>query len=647
VTLGETSGNAIWNASSTLDINGNMNLTLGTLNRATTSLTLAGNLTIGANGFISGMGTTTFDGINPSTWTDQNATKQNIGRVVVDGTSKSLLLGSNVIMQSMLIGSNDIFDAVSNYTTSVYGDWINNNTFIPRTGTVSFIATTTNKVITAGGDAFYDLTFNGIGGLWSFSENTLTVNNDFRISTGTVTMPTGTTTINGSFNTVGGTFAHNNALLYFTSANPETIAASGTPFTNAFYDLRFGGVGSYAFLDTYATTTNDFTITQGTITLPSAQLTVGGSFAQTSGSFVHNSGTVAFVSAVAESIDINNSSFNSLVFDGSGSWSFVDASVTAQGSVWVNAGTVTLPSNTFTIGGSYGNNATVTHNSGTVLFNSTDTGETINFGGSSLYNVTFNGIGGGWTITTHATTTNNFTLASTSLFTLASGQVLSVGATFTNGTSPASTTWTGSTLSLESGNYSLNTKSSLGDTYATLRVKANTDIKMWNSNATVYDIDATGSLYSQDHTAVDGDLYIFGGYERTSGNEYWSYATDFDGTALATSTARQVDVRFASGASATITGSLFSVSGTTSATTTVANQGSGTYTILGRASTTTFGHYNFDDLGTSGVSLTGTGTVTSVVVQDFQSRLQQLMQIQDYKYIELIFQPQQPLVQRT
>jgi len=613
LTFGTTTGSATWNLATPLDVNNTVTVTRGTLARGTVAITVGGSLVNSANGTWTGIGTTTFDGTGTSNWSDSNAVLQNVGRVVIDGTSKTIQLGGNVRAQSVSIGSDDVLDvSISNYDIYLYSDFINNNAFVARSGEVFFNATTTNRTITAGGDAFYDVTFNGAGGSWSFTEPNLSITNNLTIATGTVTMPTGTTTLSGSFSSVGGTFAHNNATVLFNASSAKTISASGTPFTNAFYNMTFMGSGSWSFLDTSATTSNHMLITQGTVIFPSANLSVGGSFTQSGGSFTHNSGTVTFTSASAETIDVNNTSFNSLAFMGGGSWSFVDASVTALGSVWVNGGTVIFPSSTFTIGGSLGNTASITHNSGTVLFSSTDGGETINLGNSSLYNMTFNGVGGGWTITAHATTTNNFTLSTTSAFTLANGQTLAVGGVFSNAVANASTTWTGSTLSLEAGNYSINTKTNTGDAYATLRVKANTDIKMWNSSAGTYTVDGTGSLYSQDHAGVDGDLYIFGNYPRTSGNEYWSYATDFDGTVLGTSSSRQVDVRFASGASASITGSLFEIQGSATATTTIANQGSGTYTIASAVSTTTFRYYDFNNLGISGVTLAGTGVVTSL-----------------------------------
>ena len=246
-----------------------------------------------------------------------------------------------------------------------------------------------------------------------------------------------------------------------------------------------------------------------------------------------------------------------------------------------------------------------------MLFNSTDTGETVAFGTSALYDVTFNGEGGGWTITEPATTTNNFTLATTSDWTLASGQILSVGGVFDNSVGGASTTWTGSTLALRAGSYSINNKTEAGDVYATIDISADTDIKMWNSVAGTYNVNPSGSLYSQDHNAADGDLYIWGNYVNNQGNEYWSYATDFDGADI-TGSERQADVRFADGASASISSSTFEIIGDSLASTTIANQGAGNYTIDISAGTTTANYYSFSDLGSTGVSFADGGEVASL-----------------------------------
>jgi Domain of unknown function (DUF2341) len=605
VTVGTTTGSGTWNLSSTFDINGNLTVSRGTLARGTTQIFVVGNLLNETNGVWTGVGTTTFDGNTAATWRNQNPTPQNTGNTVIDGTSKIVTLASNVAAQSISIGANDTLDAsTSNYDITVYGRWNNQNNFLARSGEVIFAAGTAGQTITTTGDAFYDLTFNGGGGGWAFTENAVQVGNDLRVAQGTVTLPSATTTIAGSFNATGGTFQNNNGTMLFTSGSAETLTFAGGTFTNVAYNLQFTGAGSWTVADTNATSTNNVRVTQGTLNFPSGVFAIGGLLADTGGVYTGGTGTVRFYSATAKILTAGGSSFNNVTFDGTGSWSFTDTNVSVNRNLTVTQGTLTLPSIAILIAGSYDNNATVVPGTGTVQFNSNDAGETIDFGASPLYNVVFNNATGGWTIVSNGTTTNALTLTAATNLTVNSGVTLSVGTTFTNSVGGAATTWTGSTLALRAGNYSLNTKTTGGDAYGTLAVAANTDIKMWNSVATAYAVNGTGSLYSQDHNALDGDLYIFGGYERTSGTEYWSYATDFDGTALG-GTPRQVDVRIASGASASFIGSTVQILGISTASTTVANQGSGTYTVNVTGGSATAQYYQFTDLGGSGLSLLG------------------------------------------
>lgn len=614
VTLGTTTGNATWTLGSPLDVDGAFTVSRGTFARGSTVITIAGNLSTDANGYWTGIGTTTFDGATVATWNDQNTTTQNVGRVVVDGTSKAVSLAGNVAAQSITIGANDTLDAsTGNFDITVYGSWLNQNNFLARSGEVFFAATSSGKTITTTGDAFYDLSFTGVGGGWSFTESTLLVNNDFRVSTGTVTLPTATTTIAGSFNATDGSFAHNNGILYFTSTAAETLTFDGDLFTNVAHNLTFNGSGNWTVTDPNATSTNDVRVMQGTLNFGAGVFAIGGTLVDAGGAYVGGAGTVLFYSSAAETLTAGSSSFNNVIFNGSGSWSFSDMNVDANGDLLVQQGTLTLPNGNFTLGGSYENNAAVVPATGILTFDSTDTGETIDFGASDLYDVTFNGSTGGWTLIAPATTTRNFTLTNASTWTLASGQLLSVAGTFTNSVGGASTTWTGSTLSLEAGDYSINTKTNSGDAYETLRIAANTDVTMWNSSAASYGVNVAGSLYSQDHAGVNGDLYIFGAYENVSGAEYWSYAKDFDGTDLATtSSERQVDVRFAAGASAALVDSVFEVLGDSVASTTIANQGAGTYTVNVSGGTTTAQYYEFANLGATGISFNNAAIVSEL-----------------------------------
>ena len=99
----------------------------------------------------------------------------------------------------------------------------------------------------------------------------------------------------------------------------------------------------------------------------------------------------------------------------------------------------------------------------------------------------------------------------TSDFTLQSGQALAVGDQFSN--AAATTTWSGSTLFLYGGDYVANA-STTSDVYGTLLIGSSAAVRLWNSDATTILTQSGGSLYSQDHAEVDGDLYIYGDFRR-------------------------------------------------------------------------------------------------------------------------------------
>jgi hypothetical protein len=534
VTFGETAGVATWDIiDATLDVNQALRVNQGTLDRSTTAVTVAGLLATGANGFWSGSGTTTFDGVGSVTWADTNLTLQDIGYVVVDGDSKVVVMNSSVRASNIIIGINDTLNGGGAWTLDLSGNFTNTGTFLPQTSTIAISGTATNAFITTGASNLYNLTASSSGGSVSFVNTSVTLLGDLTIATGTVTAATVTTIINGSLTNVDGAFVHNNGLVQFTSSVAETIQLQGTVFLNHFYDVSFTGSGIWIFVDTNATTSNDVRITGGTLMTPSGNLAIGGSLLNTNGSIAASAGVVKMYSGIAESITLNGSSLYSLLVDGAGTFTITDTNAEVSGDLTVSTSTLVLPSGIFSLGGSLLNNATITPQTGTVLFNSIDTGETIDLGSSSLYNVNFDAAGGGWTITQNATTTNNFTLATSSEFTLASGQVLSVGGAFTNNAGGASTTWSGSTLLLDNASkYEINVKTTPTEQYENLIIGNNSDISSWNSAATSTVVAADSSLYSKDNAGVDGHLFIFGDYRISTTTEYWSYATDFDGVVL-------------------------------------------------------------------------------------------------------------------
>ncbi len=277
-------------------------------------------------------------------------------------------------------------------------------------------------------------------------------------------------------------------------------------------------------------------------------------------------------------------------------------------------------SNAFTVGGSWANSGTFTHSNGTVTFDAGATGKTINSGGTGatkdFYTIVFNSSTGGWTIqTNNLIATNNFTITDTAAsgFTVNSVTVTVQGTYSIADAETANTTWTTATLYLNSATaYTVGSKNQSAETYTTLQVGANTDIRIWNSTATTFTVDSTGSLYSQDHANVNGDLYIWGDYN-TATNDYWNYADDFDGTASAN---RQVDVLIDPAATITVnSGDTLAAIGTSVNRSIVSRQGAlGGYPItVSSGGTINFQYTDFNYLeGTTGLNIQSGSTVTSL-----------------------------------
>ncbi len=616
VTFGSGSGSATWNLLSTLNASSTVSVNYGTLaQNGAHAINLSGSFSIGSSGaFSKGSASTTFMGSGSSTWTDGTASKQDLGIVVIDGSAKTVSLGSAVKATDIVIGTDDTLTAGSSYGITVAGNWRNDGAFTAQSGTVTFTATAPGKIIAPGSSNFYGLTFNGSGGNWSFSTSTITVTDALTISAGSVTLPSATTTVGGSFTVSGGSFAHNNGVVQLTTSASKTVQAGGS----SFYDLTFNGSGSWTFADTSATSSRHVTITSGTVTLPTGTFAVGGSFLKNGGSFAANGGTLRLFATNAQTVRLAGTSAANLTFDGvGGSWAFGTSAATTTGTVRFDHGAVTLPASLAVGGSLIATGGTFVSGTSLVRFVSSGTGNTIDPGASTFYDAEWNSATGGWTVAGSATTTHNATIANASSFALASGKTLEVGGTFANMVGGASTTWTGSTLYLNSGtSYTIDTKTQGGDAYATLALGGTTKARMWNSSATTYVVPSTASLYSMNHAAVAGALYIWGTYVN-AGDEYWAYAYDFDGTALGGSS-RAASVRLASGASVAISSGTWRLLGAAGATTTIDNQGSGSFSLALSGGILNAQYYSIRNMGSAGFQLSGTPTVSSLSDGDIE-----------------------------
>ncbi|QQR65268.1 DUF2341 domain-containing protein [Candidatus Kaiserbacteria bacterium] len=512
--------------------------------------------------------------------------------------------------------ANASFDATGSESHSIGGSFISGSgaTVDGETATFTFTTSGATRTIDTNEASLFNAVFNGSGS-WNVTNTAFSIGNDFTITQGTVTLPSGTTTIGGSLTVSGGSFNASGGTMVFTSSGAETII----PRTSNFGALTINGSGSFTLVGTNATATKSVRIQSGTFTSATGTLAIGSNF-ENSGTFTHGGGTLRFTATSSTRVTAGGSDLSSTTFAGSGPFTFTDGNLALQGSLRIESGSVAFATGTMSIGGSLLNQGgSFTHaTTGTLLFNSSDTGETVSLGTSTLSNVVFGSGTGGWTVLGNATTTGSFAITGASSFKQSSSTRLSVGGVFTNTVGGGATDWSGSTLVIKSGlGYTINTKSTGGDVYNNIIVGSSTALRAWDSAGTITMADSLSSFYSQDHAGVPGSLYLYGNYLRTTGADYWSYATDFDGVSMGGSP-RPVNVYMAQGATTTFTGGTLNIVGVSGSDTLIGNQGSGTYTmdILGGALNALY--YSFDDMDADGLNVNGSTTlITSLSEGNF------------------------------
>lgn len=448
------------------------------------------------------------------------------------------------------------FNGGSNEIYTIGGSLISGASavFDPGQSTTTFTTSGAGRTVDTNGGGFYSLSFTGVGS-WTVSDTELLVGGDLTIANGAVTLPPATTTIAGSLSNTGGTFDSNGGLLKFTASDAgNKVRFGGSDATTVLFSG--GASGSWTMLDVNATATDSFRVATGTVTLPSGILVVGDDFI-VDDAVTHNGGTVNVTGAGgANLVTLSGNDLSSLIVEaGAGDYTLTDTSAAFLGDLLVQSGGFTVGAGTVSVGGSFdATGGTFTHSNGTLLFNSSDTGETIDPGANDLYNVVIAGAGGGWTVVDNATTTNNFTLSLGNSFTQSTGTRLYVGGVFTNNVGGTATEWIGSTLVLDSGTeYETNVKTTPTERYNKIVIGNNTDVSSWNASATSSTVSLSGSWYSQDHGGSNGKLNIYGDYHIPVTTEYWSRATDFDGVALGGSP-RNVSVTVASSSTITLDG---------------------------------------------------------------------------------------------
>jgi hypothetical protein len=153
---------------------------------------------------------------------------------IVTGNTFRPASGGGADVTTVHVEIDGTWTADSNVIT-VNGNWQNDGTFTAGTSSLTMNSTTTGRTLSGamtGSSAFYDLTFNGSGGAWSFSAAAET-DRDFIITAGSVTAPSGNLTVARNF-TNNGTFTHNSGTVVLDTTTTATVtsASGGTTFNN-------------------------------------------------------------------------------------------------------------------------------------------------------------------------------------------------------------------------------------------------------------------------------------------------------------------------------------------------------------------------------------------------------------------------------
>ena len=549
------------------------------------------------------------------------------------------------------------FTAVGEQVISVSGGWdASDGLFTAASSTVEFISTSTGGIIKTNNQPFWNLTLNGAGGEWTLfdsstttatttiAQGTLIQGADVNFETGSMLIEDEAVFVKASgigiliFEDQGeGFFEDRNTEINnlgnvqigyspaVTNLNSDFVAdsltvSSGDKFYTRGYEVDITNfITVYGTLDCLDNKEGDGTIItlEGNWTVDSA-----GAFLAANATTTFNGTSDATLSSGG--VDANHDFYN-LSFEKSSlaSTSLINNNLKISGNLNIGANSILDVSNNdydINAAGDWINSGEFRAQNATTTFDAVSTGKIINPGNSAFNRVIFDNAAGGWTITNNATSTDNWEINNASAFNIAANVKIEVkGEYIITDTAPEVTAWnSGSELFLNSGTvYAIASKDQSTENYSRFSVGANTDIKQWKTGAGLFTVDATASLYSQDHANVNGNLYIWGDYNVDADVEYWAYAIDFDGVDL-TGTERQCDVRIANNSSIEINNSILNITGVSAQITTIANQGSGAYALSVATTTLIANYFQFRNTDINGLNLLGTTSINSFNNGDFE-----------------------------
>src|ERR1043165_2764143 len=242
--------------------------------------------------------------------------------LTISGSGTKTLQGNAVITGNLNIAAATF--ASGNFNFALGGNWTNNSTFTPGTGTVTFQGSTGTQTLT-GNTTFFNLTLNNPGATTSFGTTTTTIGNDLVATAGTMDGSASTIIFTGVTDNAGaisGAAAKNFFNLQINSPNVLTNNSGGNitienNYSNAgtfnqsaalttIFDLDNTADGAHTLSGAGTSTFGNFTINaSNTVDGGAHSFNVIGSAFTVNGTFTGNADTVNFNGGVAQSITGN------------------------------------------------------------------------------------------------------------------------------------------------------------------------------------------------------------------------------------------------------------------------------------------------------------------------------------------------------
>mgnify|MGYP001420711826 FL=1 len=363
-----------------LVISGNITIASGVFNVGGYDLTLYGNW-INQGTFVPGTSTVYFAG-NANIYISVS----NFYNIVFGGTGMVTAGGALTIYGNVTI--NNYFNAGS-FTHYVYGNWVNNGTFVYGTSTINFSGSSN---ISVGAGAFYNVVFSGNN---IFANGPLTTYGNVWIS-GNFNAGSYTHYVYGNWNNTG-TFDPGTSTISYVSTGTVTVTSS------TFHNVIFAGDGTFEAAGPL-TIEGDITI-EGTLDAGSYTHYVYGNWVN-NGTFIYGTSTIQFLGNLNIFISVTN--FYNVIFAGTGTVS-ATGSLTIYGDITIN-NYFDAGSYTHFVYGNWVNNGTFIHGTSTIHFLGS---LNVTVGSTNFYHVIFDGTGavlaaGSLTIYGDITITNYF-----------------------------------------------------------------------------------------------------------------------------------------------------------------------------------------------------------------------------------------------